>query len=209
MHSYHALINAYATGAYAALHLITASTEPEVRCLLYASPVVRPCVPHHCGKNYWYTTDGGRRYHSLDAPLPPNTFGAVIVHFQPKSDYLIWTGNADCDGDARNCHAEAHYTTDNGRTWKRIETYVRNCAWARDKELRVDMTEIICESYKEKTGNQRMFDVNINPLQLYAGSSFYSKKKLLFERVVGFAKFSEFLIVAEVRDSCDFVERLS
>ena len=104
------------------LHLVTASTGPEVRCLLHASPVVRPCVPHHCGKNYWYTTDGGRRYHSLDAPLPPNTFGAVIVHFQPKSDYLIWTGNADCDCDARNCHAEAHYTTDFGRSWKRVET---------------------------------------------------------------------------------------
>ena len=74
------------------------------------------------GRTYWYTTDGGRRYYSLDAPLPPNTFGAVIVHFQPKSDYLIWTGNADCDCDARNCHAEAHYTTDFGRSWKRVET---------------------------------------------------------------------------------------
>ena len=28
--------------------------------------------------------------------------------------------------------------------------HVRNCVWARDKGLRVDMTEVICESYKEE-----------------------------------------------------------
>ncbi|KAH8113722.1 hypothetical protein DFH11DRAFT_1544928 [Phellopilus nigrolimitatus] len=148
-------------------------------------------------QKYYYTTDVGRSWKPLYAPLLPNTFGAVIMHFHPISDYLIWTGNADCEGSAEKCRAEARYSTDNGRNWRFVEEYVRNCAWARDAELKIDATQIICESYKEKKGNQRLFQANANPLQLVGGTQFFSKKKVLFDRVVGFAKFSEFLIVAE------------
>ena len=78
-----------------------------------------------------------------------------------------------------------------------IDTYVRNCAWARDAELRIDPNQIICESYKIKEGSQRYFTID-NPLELIGGSNFFGKKTKLFDHVVGFAKFSEFLIVAEV-----------
>lgn len=79
-----------------------------------------------------------------------------------------------------------------------IEKYVRNCAWARDAELRVDPTQILCESYKIKEGSQLFFDLN-NPLELIGGRDFFREKRKLFDQVVGFAKFAEFLIVAEVR----------
>lgn len=148
---------------------------------------------------HYYTTNTGGDYHPMEVPIPPNTFGAVILHFHATvSDNLMWTGNSDCEGDGRSCHAEAHYSTDNGRNWHLVEKYVRNCAWARDAELKIDKSLILCESYKDKSGNQQFFDLDINPLQLYAGTNYYQKKQLLFERVVGFAKFSEFLIVAEV-----------
>lgn len=78
-----------------------------------------------------------------------------------------------------------------------IEEYVRNCAWAKDAELAVDRSQILCESYRDKVGSQRYFQSN-NPLQLVGGSDFFKKKKTLFNQVVGFAKFAEFLIVAEV-----------
>ncbi|EJC99110.1 signal sequence binding protein [Fomitiporia mediterranea MF3/22] len=146
---------------------------------------------------FYYTTDTGKNWHSQDAPSPPNTFGAVIMHFHPNSEYIIWTGDVDCTGNGNNCHSEARFSTDNGRNWHFIESYVRNCAWARDKELKIDSSQIICESYKEKQGNQRLFNVDINPLQLVGGAQFYRNKQVIFDRVVGFAKFSEFLIVAE------------
>lgn len=160
-------------------------------------------------KKFYYTTDTGRSWNHQTAPNPPNTFGAIILHFQPNTEYLIWTGNADCEGNGGQCHAEAHYSTDNGRKWYSIESYVRNCAWARDKELLIDRTQIICESYKEKKGDQRTFNVNVNPLQLVTGTQFFSHKKVLFDRVVGFAKFSEFLIVAEVSDCLLMAQLLS
>ena len=120
-----------------------------------------------------------------------------------KSDYLIWSGQKDCAQFNPNCHIEAYYTTDNGRKWEIVETYVRNCNWARDKELLADPNQIICESYKNKEGNQMFFGMD-NPLQLIGGSDFYKQKRLLFEHVVGFAKFSEYLIVAEVCIFTDF-----
>lgn len=61
----------------------------------------------------------------------------------------------------------------------------------------MDPTQILCESYKNKDGSQLFFDLN-NPLELIGGKDFFSKRKKLFDHVVGFAKFAEFLIVAEV-----------
>ena len=148
---------------------------------------------------YWYTTDTGKTWNHLDAPLPPNTFGLFILHFHPDhSDYLLWTGSRDCESPfTNNCRAEAFYSRDNGREWVPVDTYVRNCAWARDTKLLVDKNQIFCESYAVKQGDQRVFGPS-NPLQLISGRDFYAEKTKVFEHVVGFAKFSEFLIVAEV-----------
>ena len=53
-------------------------------------------------------------------------------------------------------------------------------------------------AYKDKKGDQRKFG-NSNPLQLVGGTNYFKKKTKFFDAVVGFTKFSEYLIVAEVR----------
>jgi hypothetical protein len=40
-----------------------------------------------------------------------------------------------------------------------------------------------------------------NPLALVEGTEYFKKQKKIFDEVVGFTKFSEFLVVAEVRPS--------
>lgn len=112
---------------------------------------------------------------------------------------LIWTGNKDCGGAGETCRAEAQFSRDNGRHWVLVESYVRNCAFAKDKHLDADPTEIVCESHRDKQGTQRYFGNN-NPLELVAGRNYFEKgtRRKLFESVVGFTKFSEFLVVAEV-----------
>ncbi|KAG1846680.1 Oligoxyloglucan reducing end-specific cellobiohydrolase [Suillus tomentosus] len=147
-------------------------------------------------KRFYYTTDAGRYWHPSEAPSPPNTFGAQVVRFQPKSEYLIWIGNVDCQSGYQNCRAQAQYTWNNGRDWRLVEDYVVNCDWARDEELRIDSTQILCESYADKQGSQAFFGKE-NALQLVSGTDYYAKKTKLFDHVVGFTKFSEFLIVAE------------
>ncbi|KAG6840198.1 vacuolar protein sorting/targeting protein PEP1 [Blastosporella zonata] len=143
---------------------------------------------------FYYTTDTGRSWNIQRAPTPPNSFGAQILRFHPKSDYLIWTGNKDCTGNGENCHAEAQYSRDNGRKWSLVDGYVRNCAFTKDRDLNADPEEILCESYAQKKGSQ--VRMQGESMELVVGGSFFSKKKKMFDQVVGFAKFSEFLVVA-------------
>ena len=145
---------------------------------------------------FYYTTDTGRNWHSGSAPNPPNGFSAQILQFHPTSDYLIWVGQKDCDGRTSKCRTEAHFSRDNGRKWTYIESHVRNCAFLKDTQLDADPTTILCESYARKTDDMRK--MGKNPLELVGGANFYQRKKRMFEAIVGFAKFSEFLIVAEV-----------
>ncbi|KAG5353581.1 vacuolar protein sorting/targeting protein PEP1 [Termitomyces sp. Mn162] len=145
-------------------------------------------------KFFYYTTDTGRTWYEQGAPTPPNTFGVEVLRFHPNTDTLIWTGNENCFSDGQNCHTEASYTRDNGRNWYFVEKYVRNCAFTKDKDLYADPTEIVCESYAEKTGSQ--VRMQLEPMQLVVGANYFSRKRKMFEQVVGFAKFSEFLVVA-------------
>jgi hypothetical protein len=152
---------------------------------------------------FYYTTDTGKNWHSMNAPAVPNIFGISVLNFHSeKSDNLIWTGADGCDnGLSGNCHAVAHYSRNNGRTWSKIETYVRNCQWARDQDLKVDPTQIICESYPNKKGLQLKYPTSSNAPELISGMNYYSKQKKIFNGVIGYAKFSEYLVVAEVSDS--------
>lgn len=150
---------------------------------------------------YFYTTNSGQQWHTQKAPTPPNTFGAQVLRFHPaETEYLIWVGNRDCGSgsDGSKCRAEAVYSRDHGRHWYNVADYVKNCAWAKDALLDADPTEIICESWGNKNGAQRDFNAMNNNLELVEGGQYYERQKKLFDNVVGFAKFSEYLVVAEL-----------
>lgn len=148
------------------------------------------------GKMY-YTTDTAEQWLPIDLPAPPNQFSLGLLSFHPlQSDWLLYTGQKDCGSDNTNCRAEAYYTLDHGRSWSLVEKYVRTCTWARTSDLRIDQRLILCESYRDKKGNQRSFAGN--PLEFVEGGDFFRNKRKMFDNVVGFAKFSEYLLVAEV-----------
>ncbi|KAF9483067.1 vacuolar protein sorting/targeting protein 10 [Pholiota conissans] len=152
---------------------------------------------------FYYTTNTGVNWYPAKAENPPNSFGAQVIQFHPtNTEYLIWVGNRDCtaSGGGAKCHAEAHYTRDNGRKWIAIDDYVRNCAFARDAHLDADPTEIVCEAYRDKKAPQPKRP-GTNPLELVVGGNYYANKRKIFDSVVGFAKFSEFFVVAEMTAS--------
>ncbi|GAA5949701.1 hypothetical protein JCM10213_001361 [Rhodosporidiobolus nylandii] len=155
------------------------------------------------GRKVHYTTDKGASWNTFTAPTDPNGLGIPLLDFHPlRPDWLIWTGQLNCgDGDSSTCRAVAHYTKDNGRSWTKLDEYVRICSWGRDKKLKIDEKVVFCESYRDKKGSQRAVYANNNPLQLVAGEAFYTKKKVLFEQIVGFATFEEYMVVAELYDN--------
>lgn len=147
-----------------------------------------------------YTTDRGASWNTMNAPEDANSLGIPLLDFHPvKSDWLIFTGSIDCSSDLSNsCRAKAFYSEDHGRRWNEIDTYVKSCQWGRDTHLKIDERMIICESYKTKQGSQkRPEDTQV---QLIAGRNFYRNKEVLFDSVIGWTTFSEYLLVAELKD---------
>lgn len=155
-----------------------------------------------------YTTDKGSSWNTFTAPLEPNTLSIPLLDFHPlRGDWLIWTGAKDCtSSDSSTCRAVSYYTKDNGRNWYQIEEYVRICTWGRDRKLRIDERIIFCESYRDKKGSQRNVLADNNPMRLISGENFYSgKKTTLFEAIVGFATFEEYMVVAAVSLNYSYV----
>jgi Sortilin, neurotensin receptor 3, len=151
------------------------------------------------GKQIYGTTDTGKSWNIIQVNNPANTLHIPVMSFHPQqSDWIIWVGGtSDCSDYQAECHTVAEYTTDNGRSWAFIEIYVKTCAWGWDTDLKIDSQFVICESYRDKKGSQALF-TQLNPLELWIGSHFYREKRKLFDSIVGFIKFSEYLIVAEV-----------
>lgn len=174
-------------------------------------------------KKVYYTTDTGKNWYTFTPPTDPNGLNIPIIDFHPtKNDWLIWTGQVDCNSmSSTSCRAVSHYSeyflsalsagdrgadprvlilrsgTNNGRSWKEIETYVKSCTWAKVHRLQVDERMILCEAYTSKSGSQR--SNAFSPKSLQIGENYYSKKKDVFKSIVGYTTFSEYLIVAEVR----------
>ncbi|OCB86117.1 signal sequence binding protein [Sanghuangporus baumii] len=157
----------------------------------------------HANK-YFYTTDAGRSWNQLAAPVPSNTFGAPILSFNPSVEYLIWVGDAGCDEtqtqSKANCHTEAYYSVNHGRSWEFVESYIRHCEWAREAETIRDSSQITCEAYGGKAGNQRHFTAISNSLQLVTGRNFYKEKRVLLQNVVGFLRSPDYDLVAKYQE---------
>jgi hypothetical protein len=147
-------------------------------------------------KKFFITTNAGQKWEERKAPTIPNGFSVQVMRFHPDSDKLLWIGMENCGGRETNCRVVVHYSRNNGDRWTHVEDYVRNCAWVRDHNLDADPNEILCESFRDKKGNQQFF--RDNALELVTGADYYKRKKKVFDHVAGFAKFSEYLVVAEL-----------
>ncbi|KAK0528682.1 vacuolar protein sorting/targeting protein PEP1 [Tilletia horrida] len=154
------------------------------------------------GQRVWYTDDRGYTWKPFDAPDKPNTMGLSVLQFHAQQpNWLIWTGQYQCETVfSPSCRARAWYSLDGGENWNKIDEYVKTCAWATEHHFNANPQTIICESFKNKKGSQLSFDKNNNVLELIVGDKFYNSRRKLFDNVVDFAFFSEFLLVGELRD---------
>ncbi|KAJ7048255.1 hypothetical protein C8F01DRAFT_1193657, partial [Mycena amicta] len=152
------------------------------------------------GRRIYSTTDHGRTWNPYYTPTRPNSFGVPPLHFHTKTDEILWIGDRDC-GDPHAweeaeipsyCHAEVQYTWDNGRKWSFIQNYVRNCDWGLSTP-----TEIWCESYRDKTGMQRLFQDD-NPLALIRGEGYFlERQELVNSEIAGFTNIGPYSLVAK------------
>jgi len=139
----------------------------------------------------WYSEDRGKVMHHFEAPNPPNLHMQQIMSFhQHESDWILWTGAADCRGDpdARECHDVAHVSRKNGEDWTTLLRWVQKCQFMY-REGRSKSEELIyCEQYQDEDKSR--------PLQLLSTEDDFNHKEVHFDNVVNFASMAEFIVVA-------------
>jgi hypothetical protein len=149
---------------------------------------------------YYVTVNGGHSWNEATSPVSADPYRSGSLAFHPKNlDYLIWTGEVDChvyDGEG-NCHVESYLSLDHGESWRLIEKYVSQCRFAETLTSTANEGGIICASYRDKSGPQYQYgSYPGNPLELIIGENWYENKKILFDQIIGFDIFGDYLVVA-------------
>lgn len=147
----------------------------------------------------WYTTDRGAHVKKMKSvPTKPNRQNLQVLDFHPtKKDWLIWTGQGDCDADSPGtCHSVSYYTKDNGESWNRLLSYVGACKWIRNEKQDKSKSDklIFCEHFENETGNGG------GNVQLVASDNFFDNEDVKFGDIIGFATMAEFIIVASINE---------
>lgn len=166
-------------------------------------------------KYLWFTNDAGKTFQELIVPLEPNILKAPILKFhRDHPDWLIFVGSIKgCHAlSDQDCHTEAYYSTNGGKIWKSLATYVESCAWGRDALFEHPIeTVLFCQTYRDKRGNQRGSLPN-NPLRLLRTENFFANGEsgegstVVVNYSLGFALFESFMVVAEMEPGAKHLE---
>ncbi|KAF9346110.1 vacuolar protein sorting/targeting protein PEP1 [Mortierella sp. NVP85] len=155
------------------------------------------------GRKQYITKDRGMNWDVMEMPLPSASlsFSLNPWSFHPtQPDWIIYLGETGCNFDRDDhCHIEAFVTLDGGEHWDTLETWVRSCSWARDTRFtQVHLSGVYCEQYNDRSGSQKTAMGAGTPVRLvYTETLMRAGSKLLFEAIVGYAIYSDYLIVAE------------
>lgn len=143
-------------------------------------------------KKAFVSKDRGRTIQSIHLPSAPNTLRKPILDFHStRSSWLLFTGMKGCErSSAEECRATTFYTEDGGSSWETLHDYVENCQYIGTTKVEADANLIFCaaSSSSSSTGN----------VELYSTVDYFDTSERLFESVVGFAVFEEFVVVAEI-----------
>ncbi|KAG0203863.1 vacuolar protein sorting/targeting protein PEP1 [Mortierella sp. NVP41] len=153
------------------------------------------------GRKQYITRDRGLNWDPIEPPLDSaSTLRLSPFAFHPtEPEWLIYVGETGCNFDRdEHCHAEAFYTIDAGKSWTPLTKWVRSCLWAQDTNFKiVDIAGIYCEQYDDRSGSQRTLMNTNTPVKFVYTDDFMRTSKVLFDAIVGYATYSDYLIAAE------------
>ncbi|KAF9904604.1 vacuolar protein sorting/targeting protein PEP1 [Lobosporangium transversale] len=154
------------------------------------------------GRKHKYTQDRGLNWDTIELPLP-----SAAISFMPnpwsfhptEPGWMIYLGEIGCSYEREDhCHIEAFYTKDFGKNWRPLATWVRSCAWARDSSFKqVNNEGIYCEQYDDRSGSQKTLMNANTPVKFVYTDNYMRTSQVLFNAIVGYAIYSDYLIAAE------------
>src|SRR4051812_17493703 len=101
----------------------------------------------------WYTTDRGETFSRTELESEPNKLNIKLLDFHPKKqDWLLFMASTHCPGSG--CNSITYFSSDNGKSWKEIETWADKCMFGKDVEFSGSEDDVVfCSSYKNKQSN--------------------------------------------------------
>ena len=140
----------------------------------------------------YYSKERGKAIHAFEAPDVPDPNHQVISFHQNDPDWLIWTGDRNCDGSKGPqdplCHTVAHVSRKNGMDWTSLLNYIEKCQFMYRAGRNSSEELIYCEQYEAEDKSK--------PLQLLSSVDFFEHKETIYGDVANFATMSEFIVVA-------------
>lgn len=153
------------------------------------------------GRTHYITRDRGQNWDPIEPPLNlASTLQLNPWSFHPtEAEWLIYVGETGCNFDRdEHCHGEAFYSNDAGNSWSPLATWVRSCSWAQDTDFKVvSPFGIYCEQYEDRSRSQRTLMNTNTPVKFIYTPDMMRSSKVLFDAIVGYAVYSNYLIVAE------------
>ncbi|KAF9114475.1 vacuolar protein sorting/targeting protein PEP1 [Mortierella sp. AM989] len=167
------------------------------------------------GTKQYITQDRGLNWDMRNVPQPSaaRSFSSNFVNpwsFHPtEPQWIIFLGESGCSNEqSSNCHIEAFYSQDSGQVWHPLATWVRSCSWAQDTAFKqVNAEGIYCEQFNDRSVSQKTLMNTFSPVQLIYTETYMRSQKVLFDTIVGYAIYSDYLLVAEVGDKILYIER--
>ena len=140
--------------------------------------------------------DRGKTMHWITAPYTSTGYSSYSMSFDKRSaQTYILISNINCDS-SNNCQTQASVTENNGETFTDLVADVSNCVFAESvfdsQQYSFSDTEIICT---QKVANQPYFRL------ITSSDSFSTDPKVAFEKTIGFAVSSKYLVVAVLNDN--------
>ncbi|KAG0243406.1 vacuolar protein sorting/targeting protein PEP1 [Mortierella sp. GBA43] len=165
------------------------------------------------GQVQYITKDRGMNWDPMEMRLQSASMSFPVNpwSFHPtEPDWIIYLGEVGCSFDRDDhCHIEAFLTLDGGTSWNPLASWVRSCSWSRDTRFtEVSSRGIYCEEYEDKSGSQKQLMNSNTPVRLIFTDNFMaSHPRVLFNSIVGYAIYSEYLIAAEAYTVLDSTTR--
>jgi hypothetical protein len=151
----------------------------------------------------YYTIDKGKNFYSFELPTIANPLKIPV--FSINSDnpgWWLFVGAEDCKFESffieDDCHSVLYLTKNYGKSWNKLETYVRHCEWAKtDKFSKPSNSGIFCQIYSEKKGSMAE-PMGGNVLTLQYSTDFFKHSKEILKHSLAFAIFDKYMMIAQV-----------
>ncbi|KAG4306353.1 hypothetical protein PORY_000341 [Pneumocystis oryctolagi] len=118
--------------------------------------------------------------------------GYTNLEFHPDNkDWIIYTGSKQNDS-IKDAEIASYYSVDGGSSWSLLMSNTRSCSWIKTQTFDANKNLIYCEVFASNSENS----LN-SPVKLLSSVDFFNNYNILYNSVVGYARFEKFIILAE------------